>query len=197
MPGVTLNLDAPELRYEGVGHRAPDGTDIPWYPVLIDELSRFRAEHLPAAGYDYATCDRTLLPFYAYEEAAFAYTDDLGEAYERASLQLAVRLHRLAGTPAAWYEFCRGIQAAGTLTYTYDGARAVGVDLYISPPLQVAANPDFLAHIVRIARTNIVPYTLRLNAVHIQNRYISTLYVNTVGQSTVKSESRNEVTYSG
>lgn len=149
-----------------------------WLRALADAVAVEVARNVAAAHYVYAEADASLLPFYAYDLSSLNWTDILGEEQQRRSLEVTRQINRLAGTPESWFVFCRSLDATGSIQYTEGGspARAVSVDLFISPPLGFDAGAAFLSHVGRVARGTLVPYTLTLNAVHLLQRYTAGLY---------------------
>lgn len=153
-----------------------------WMQALADEVAQQVADHIPASFRDYQNCHPDLLPFYAYDAHAVAWTDVLGEQYARDSLDFAEELDRLAGTEEGWYVLCQSLGARGTIGYTSSGAGTAqspvqkSVELFISPPLAIATNQALLTHLARVARIQTMPYTLSITAVTVINRTRTNLF---------------------
>ena len=164
-----LTLDDKEERYGGLYFDA-------WMQELCDEVAVTMAAQLASKRYDFDNCDVSELPWYAYDVRAVAWTDALGEAYSRNSLKLAQEVNRLAGTEACWTVVCRSLDSDGRVDYTYGGnpRQKVGSELFIVPPLHVAANATLLSHLGFVARTVVVPYWMELVAIHVVNRIVAT-----------------------
>lgn len=170
---MTLQLESAERRYAGLYYD-------PWMQALADEVARLVAQHVPAAARDYDNCDASLLPFYAYDVRAIAWTDTLGEEYARNSLKFADELNRLAGTEQGWIVLCQSLGSEGYVEYSEEGngdlRRTASVDLFIVPPVGIAADAVLLGHLARVARVQTVPYTLRISAIHVVNRVTVVIY---------------------
>ena len=133
------------------------------------------AAQLASKRHDYDNCDVSELPWYAYEIRAVAWTDTLGEIYSRNSLKLAEEVNRLAGSEACWTLICRALESEGRVDYTYGGTprQKVGSELFIVPPVHIAANVKLLSHLGLVGRTVVVPYWMNLVAIHVVNRIVA------------------------
>ena len=177
----TLKLDTPrEFRYSGLAYDE-------WMQELADEVARQIASHVPASSLDFDNMAPELLPFYAYDRHAVAWTSELGDLYARDSLKLARRLNEMAGTSNAWVILCQSMGAEGfhktsdrTISNSdpdYPGQVVRSVVLTISPPLNIAADAILLNHLTTVAHQIIVPYFLELEKVEILNELEVTSHV--------------------
>lgn len=167
-----LALPPKERRYAGLHYS-------PWMQEVADAFAVYAANHIRAKRRDYQNCDPSLLPFYAYEINAVNYTQELGEAFERSSLEYAQRLNELAGTPECWFLLCRSLGSGSALRYRTGGnpVRNTGVELDIIPPSSIAANLNLISHLARLARVLCVPYTLEVISINLVTRFLSDVYV--------------------
>lgn len=160
----TLDLDTAAKRYEGMP------LSFQWQQILADEAAQLLANHFAAELGDVENCHPDLLPLYAWETNSIAWTDLFGIREERNSVAVAQRMNEVMGSEEAWYIFAQAYGGDGSITYTEQGGIPTGVDLYISPPRGFDVTPQFIAHVIRVARAGMVPYYLRLIDVHILNR---------------------------
>ena len=188
---MTTQLELPPQgeRYAGLHYDQ-------WMQDLADALAVEIAEHIRAKRHDFQHADRSLLPFYAYEINAVNYTQELGEVFERSSLEFAARLNELAGTPESWLLLCRSLGSGADLRYTtgMNPVRNTGVELDIIPPSSISANVGLLAHLARVARVLCVPYTLEVVSINILSRILTDVYVYAAGRPYVYRLIRGEGT---
>lgn len=184
-----LVLPPKESRYGGLHYD-------PFMQELADAFAVYAAAHIRAKRNDYQNADPSLLPFLAYEAHAINYTQELGVAFERSSLEYAKRLNELAGTPESWALLCRSLGSGSDLRYTRGGTpeRNVGVELDIVPPSSIAANVNLLSHLSRVARVLCVPYTLEVVSINVVSRVLGDVHVYAAGRPRVYRVIRGEGT---
>ena len=175
---VTLDLDTRVDRWDGLSY--PD-----YIKALADAYCQAVANALAPRLGDYANAELSMLPVYAYETGSDLYVEALGDEQKRRSLEYVRRIQFKAGTAKGWRLFCESMTALGALAYVKGETpeRTTRVSLYITPPAGFTAGPEFLPIVTRIARQELVPYDLILDAVHLTNAGRLTEYQQVVGQT--------------
>lgn len=187
MTTPTLQLPPAQERYQGLAYDE-------WMQAMADAVAVEVAKKIRVERRDYRNMPIEMAPFYAWEIRALNWTAELGEAFERSSLEFARELNRLAGTEEGWFVLARSLGGFGTLSYVQDSTapnylgvdddgkpipgavRNTGVELFFAPPLSLAANQVLLTHLAKVARIQTVPYTLDLVSVNILNRFVGREY---------------------
>ena len=167
---MTILTDNPELRWTSLNFD-------PAMQTICDVIAELVAEHIPSV--DPRDCHPDLLPFYAYDRHAVAWTDELGEAYSRSSIEFAKQLNQLAGTEQGWYVLCSSLGATGQWQYRHEGSgdtlEITGATLVISPPPGIESTATLLSHIAKVAQIQTVPYDIELIAVVVSARFDTTI----------------------
>ena len=159
------------MTYRNLPDLAPERWGWSWHDntprrLLTDGLGNELAEVKGARRNDYLNVHESFLPFLAYELDALAFETG-GTVYaRRQALVVARELNQEIGTEAAFYTLIGLNRAAGYHQYSPAGKPKTGVELFITPPIDRAADPEFILYITDRAK-RVWPYTLEVIAIHI------------------------------
>ena len=149
--------------------RSLDETAIKWARLLV-----------PPNPHDIDEVDESWLPFMAVYYNAIAFSDLLGEEFQRRSIKEGVFLNTWAGWPASVDRFARDAEFAYTFTYNFGGTpnRRTSLDLYITPSSfsqqSASAYQDYVARVV----DQLLPVLISVNAVHIAQQFSGDVRIN-------------------
>ena len=151
MPDLVLRLDDQDRRYSGT--EVSGDVESPIFRALVDQVCKEVASKISAKRYDFDNCEKSLLPFYAYELRSVNYTELISVRHARESLKISSRLYELCGSEGAWIVFCGSLDSVASFEYTTGETpeRTTGVDLFFSPPFRFVASTEVLAHMIRVA----------------------------------------------
>ena len=144
-----------------------------WTPDILASLERLHEMvapiPIPAPLWDIDNVDPSLLQWLAYDLAADAWTDILAIPVQRELLKRSWELHLYRGSEEAIHRFADMAGFAVAVTYTATGspARNTSADIFVTPPIDRAADVTWTTYVSRVLRgeaprLGLLPWTLTL-----------------------------------
>ena len=138
--------------------------------ALVDAVAEILAQRWPVYLNDWDNLPVSNLPFAAYAEDALTWEPGATEESQRRAIRLAQEINAKLGKEQAFYLLLDVAVSSGFHIYRPSGAkpanRYTGVELFITVPVDRAADTDFVRVLTEAAR-RCWGFRLRVTAVHI------------------------------